>query len=39
MKVHWTARAEAHLDAIQAYIAQDNPAAASRIGSIGSAEV
>ena len=31
MKVHWTARAEARLDAIHAYIAQDNPAAASRI--------
>lgn len=31
MKVHWTARAEARLDAIHAYIAQDNPAAALRI--------
>ena len=31
MRVHWTARAEARLDAIHAYIAQDNPAAALRI--------
>jgi plasmid stabilization system protein ParE len=31
MRVHWTARAEARLDAIHAYIAQDNPAAASRV--------
>lgn len=31
MKVHWTARAEARLDAIHAYIAQDNPAAALHI--------
>ena len=31
MKVHWTARAEARLDAINAFIAQDNPAAARRI--------
>ena len=31
MKVHWTARAEARLDAIHAYIAQDNPAAALRV--------
>ena len=31
MRVHWTARAEIRLDAIHAYIAQDNPAAASRV--------
>jgi plasmid stabilization system protein ParE len=31
MKVRWTARAEARLDAIHAYIAQDNPDAALRI--------
>jgi len=31
MKVHWTARAEARLDAIHAYIAQDNPDAALRL--------
>lgn len=28
--MHWSARAEARLDAIHAYIAQDNPAAALR---------
>lgn len=31
MRVHWTARAEARLDAIHAYIAQDNPATALRV--------
>jgi plasmid stabilization system protein ParE len=31
MKVHWTARAEARLDAIHAYIALNNPDAALRI--------
>lgn len=31
MKVHWTARAEIRLDAIHAYIAQENPAAGLRI--------
>jgi len=31
VKVHWTRRALARLDAIQAYIAKDNPDAALRI--------
>lgn len=31
MRVHWTARAEARLDAIHAYITPDNPAAAARV--------
>lgn len=31
MKVHWTARAEARLDAIYNYRSQDNPAAALRV--------
>jgi len=31
VKVHWTARAEARLDMIYNYIAQDNPAAALRV--------
>ena len=31
MKVRWTARAEARLDAIHAHIAQDDPDAALRI--------
>lgn len=31
MKVHWTARAEARLDAIHDYISQDDPAAALRV--------
>lgn len=31
MRVYWTARAEIRLDAIQAYIAQDDPAAGLRV--------
>lgn len=31
MKVHWTARAEARLNAIHDYIAQENPDAALRL--------
>lgn len=31
MRVHWTARAETRLDAIHAYIAQENPSAAVRL--------
>lgn len=31
MKVHWTARAEARLDAICGYVAGDAPAAAKRL--------
>lgn len=31
MKVHWSARAQARLDGIHGYIAQDNPGAALRI--------
>jgi len=31
MKVHWTTTAEAHLDAIYAYIAQDSPQYAMRM--------
>jgi len=31
MKVHWTDTAEAHLDAIYAYIAQDSPQYAMRM--------
>lgn len=31
MRVHWTARAEARLDAICAYIAQDSPPAAAAL--------
>lgn len=31
MKVHWTKTAEAHLDAIFAYIAQDSPEYAKRM--------
>jgi addiction module RelE/StbE family toxin len=31
MKVHWTDTAEAHLDAIYAYIAQDSPQYALRM--------
>ena len=31
MKVHWTSTAEAHLDAIFAYIAQDSPVYAKRM--------
>lgn len=31
MKVHWSARAVARLDAIHTYVAQDNPGAALRI--------
>ena len=31
MKVHWTETAEAHLDAIYAYIAQDSEAYALRV--------
>jgi len=30
MKVHWTATAESHLDAIHSYIAQDSPEYAKR---------
>jgi len=31
MKVHWTETAQGHLDAIQAYIAQDSPEYAKRM--------
>lgn len=31
MKVHWTARAEARLDAICGYVAADSPTAAKRL--------
>ncbi|MEA1049057.1 type II toxin-antitoxin system RelE/ParE family toxin [Lamprobacter modestohalophilus] len=31
MKVHWTKAAEAHLDAIYTYIAQNSPAYALRM--------
>ncbi|MDI6738994.1 MAG: type II toxin-antitoxin system RelE/ParE family toxin [Candidatus Edwardsbacteria bacterium] len=31
MKVHWTETAQAHLDAIHAYIAQDSPEYARRM--------
>jgi addiction module RelE/StbE family toxin len=31
MKVHWTETAQAHLDAIHAYIAQDSPAYAKHM--------
>lgn len=31
MKVHWTETAEAHLDAIHAYISQDSPEYAKRV--------
>lgn len=31
MKVHWTATAQAHLDAIHAFIAQDSPEYARRM--------
>lgn len=31
MKVHWTARAEARLDAICAYVVADSPTAAKRL--------
>ena len=31
MKVHWTDTAEAHVDAIHAYIAQDSPEYAKRM--------
>ena len=31
MKIHWTATAQRHLDAIHRYIAQDSPAYAKRM--------